>query len=298
MNIIGFLQNFNGVENGDLRRCIESMRMVSDEIYVYDDASTEDVWPIYQDFDCIVVRGAKNEFNMEIHHKDLLLRKLLGDHPRCDWICWFDSDAVLGDFFSDRERVNDALSEVKKNDLVQVYLHNLNLWRSENYYRIDLEYNDLWHCVFWMNTGQLHYNPTGGLHQKQFPVPYKRTDATQDIRVGAIRFQEDNQQLLHYGFADEERILRKYFTYKAHGQIGYPLDRLVTEKKRAWSDGHATQGMDLEPAKPEWFPEFCRPTGKGRKPKAILPGKVEDYDDYGACIEGELSHLQTSSGKG
>ena len=172
MNIIGFLQNFNSVENGDLERCLTSMRMVSDEIYVYDDFSTENVKPVYEAFDCIVIYGRENDFTREIYHKDMLLKKLLSDHPRCDWIVWFDSDAVLGDFFTDRERVNVALEEVSKHDRAQVYLHNLNLWRSNTWYRLDTEYNDLWHCVFWLITGALHYSPTGGLHQRQMPIPF------------------------------------------------------------------------------------------------------------------------------
>ena len=84
MKIIGLLQNYNGVENGDLARCLGSMFQVSDEIYIYDDASTEDTMSLYHAFGGVVLPGAVNKFGAELFHKRALLIKLLSDHPDCD----------------------------------------------------------------------------------------------------------------------------------------------------------------------------------------------------------------------
>ena len=292
MKIIGFLQNFNGVGNGDLKRCLESMQVVVDDIFVYDDASTEETKALYDEYGCTVIYGLKNQFSKELHHKSQLLKALLSVHPDCDWICWYDSDAVLGSFFDDREAVNAALERVSEAGLVQVYLHNTNLWRSETHYRSDIEYDNLWHCVFWRNTGELHYDPSSGLHQKQFPIPFYQREG-EEVKVGAIKFQEETQRLIHYGFATLDRVLAKYFTYKREGQTGYPLDRLVSETGMLMDK---PVEMTLHEMDLDWYPASCRPDGMSPVPEPTLtPEMVGEYKNLEEALYGSdenLQHLQ------
>jgi hypothetical protein len=49
-------------------------------------------------------------------------------------------------------------------------------------------------------------------------------------------------QIIHYGFATDEAIIRKFHTYKEHGQTGWALERLVDERTLA-----------VRRIKPEWF---------------------------------------------
>ena len=128
MNIAGFLQNKDGVENGYLARCLHSMSLVVDQICVYDDCSTEDVTPLYVEYGCTVIYGRRPAFHRELYNKAALLQPTLRYRP--EWIVWFDSDAVLGPFFEDRKNVEEALESAAESNFVRLFLHNLNLWRS------------------------------------------------------------------------------------------------------------------------------------------------------------------------
>ena len=239
LRVVAFIQCFNNVQNGYLRRCLRSVAEVSDQIVVYDDASTEDTWPLYREFDCVVIPGRSNAFSRELFHKQELLTWALRYQP--DWIIWVDSDAALGRALATREGVEKMLGIADREGAHLVQLHNLNLWRSHWWYRTDEKFDDLWHGVFWKNTGELHYAPVARLHQQQFPRFWRDSQKP----VVSVRFDQPDGQLLHFGFAREEEIARKYFTYREAGQTGWALDRLVDERKLA-----------LEPAASSWFPQW------------------------------------------
>jgi hypothetical protein len=159
-----------------------------------------------------------------------------------DWILWFDADAILGRTFEDRARTEEVLSSSDRQGIVLLHMHNLNLWRSNGHYRVDNAFNDLWHGVFWKNTGQLHYKPVGKLHQKQYPHFW----LDDDKQIINSKFPDEDGQLIHFGFADDTEIARKYFKYRENGQEGWALDRLVTEDK----------DRVLEPVGDTWFPQW------------------------------------------
>lgn len=264
LTIVGFLQNFNCVENGFLRNCLRSMRCLCDEIVVYDDASTEDVRPIYEDFDCIVLYGGRNEFKRELYHKQRLLPIALRFNPH--WICWIDSDTILGRHWESRDRAELTLATAFQQGIDLFHLHNLNLWRSQHYYRVDQLYNDLWHGVFWRNTGELHYEPVGQLHQKQYPISWNSKSTV------ASKFDDPEGQLLHFGFVNEDEIAQKYFRYRATGQSGFALDRLVDEN-----------GMDLRQVDPIWFPQWFNLSELPASPVPIFsPTLMQEYESYDA----------------
>lgn len=243
VRLCGFLCNYNGVCNSWLRQCLESMSRITDQIFVYDDASDEAVRPIYDAYGCVVVFGARKEFQRELFHKQQLLSVALRAQP--DWICWFDSDALLGRLWEDREQTNTILSQADEKGVIRLHLHNLNLWRSNAWYRVDQEFDNLWHGVFWRNTGELHYRPVDRLHQKQYPHSFRDPEKDAQAFATEIRFDEPAGKLLHFGFASDEAIADKYFTYRGYGQKGYPLDRLVDEST-----------LDVREAPVEWFPEW------------------------------------------
>ncbi|MBU2249619.1 MAG: hypothetical protein KKD77_22925 [Gammaproteobacteria bacterium] len=276
MKICGFLQNYNGVENGDLLRCLKSMCCVVDHIYVYDDGSTEDVWPLYKAYDCVVIPGRVNDFSAELLHKQALLGKIQSDHPDFKWICWFDNDAILGSLFETRKDTEEVLGQAADQEFVQIFLHNLNLWRSRCWYRVDSHFNDLWHCVWWYNTGELYYpQPRRGLHQQQYPNPYRERGV-----VKKLEMKDPRGQLLHYGFSDYERIVRKYLTYKQEGQTGERLDRLYREKD-----------MHLEPVELDWFPLFDRPEEIDSEPQEMLPDHVANMETVNEYEQSKMSVL-------
>jgi len=103
------------------------------------------------------------------------------------------------------------------------------MWRCECFHRMDNSYNEGWFCRLWRNTGDLFIENKPGLHQRLVP-PNLGPEGRSDI------------QILHYGFASDEAILRKYHDYKAHGQSGWALDRLIDERS-----------LRVANSKPEWF---------------------------------------------
>ena len=249
MRLVGFLQNYNGVSTGFLRNALESMWQVVDEVVVYDDASTEDVRAIYDKFDCTVIYGRKNEFHKELFHKQELLLTALRYQP--NWILWFDSDAILGQFWEDRKRTEEALLATEKQGIDLLYLHNLNLWRSQSWYRVDQSFNDLNHGVWWRNTGELHYRPLAGLHREQFPVFFRDgREMTRSV------FPIEEGKLLHFGFATDDEIATKYFRYREQGQKDWKLDRLVSESKMVNAQTGEEEKFTLKRAPKKWFPKW------------------------------------------
>ena len=105
-----------------------------------------------------------------------------------------------------------------------------NLWKNEKSYRIDELWNKNWQNKLWKNTGNLCFDTKEGLHLRQFPLGLKNERRT-------------NVKLIHFGFSTEDKINKKYLTYKKLGQSGNSLERIKDEK-----------GISLRPFVRDWFP--------------------------------------------
>ncbi len=277
MVIVGFLQNRNGVNNGFLRNCLRSMRCLADHILVSDDASTEDVWALYREFDCVVIPHRQSFFERELYLKQELLVFALQFRP--DWILWFDADAILGQFWEDRARAEQLLSSSVDKGYARLHLHNLNLWRTNGHFRTDHNFNDLWHGVWWYNTGELFYHPTTGLHRKQYPISYVDPQRGEQAYKIEPRIVNEFTKLLHFGFATDVEIARKYFTYRERGQKGYALERLVEEAGRV-----------LEPVNPKWFPEWYTKENPIDTESPAVRFSAKEMAKYGSFAEWERAN--------
>jgi glycosyltransferase involved in cell wall biosynthesis len=258
--IAAFLQLYNENENGHLRRVLENCRQWSDEIFIYDDRSTDDSYEVYLEYtdrENIIV-GANHYFQAELFNKARLLDLTLAKSP--DWIVWVDGDDSL-----DAEltyNLRGHIAEWEQQGVDGIYLHNRNLWRHPAYYRIDNYYDGLFKVNIWRNTGSLHYSPTVGLHQNQHPL-------------GMANIIKSSHNLLHYGFASEEWIAKKYLTYKSLGQSGWALDRLIDEQST----------YELRKAPLYWFPVDQVPDDYDtiEQPKALSYSKYRNcssWEDY------------------
>jgi len=217
MRTIAFLQLHNELENGNLIRCLENCRRWSDDIFIYDDCSTDGSQEIYKKYTNSqnVILGTVRDFAAELYHKQQLLALALKSNP--DWIGWIDGDAILCKEIT--ENCKEYLKMLDQIGKDGSYLHNLNLWRHPAFYRTDNKFNGLWHVVFWKNNGHLHYDPVKRLHQPQFPKGME-----------SIHKPSADVPLLHFGFSSERLIIKKYLTYKSYGQTGWMLDRLIDEQ--------------------------------------------------------------------
>lgn len=215
MKLAGFLQIYNEESKGNLRRCLDSMSRYCDVICIYDDASTDNSVDVAESYDKVkLIRGTDNKFDEEMLHKQELLELTLKQNP--DWIVWMDADEIF-----EKEAEGGALRKLAASSDTDAHdFRQINFWRSERYYRVDGAYNRGIFCRLWRASLPLLFCTEHGLHKKPYPEGI-RAVKTSDLRV------------LHYGFGSDDNIKDKYRTYKAHGQTGWDLERLVDEKTLA-----------------------------------------------------------------
>lgn len=213
--IAAFLQLYNESKNGNLIRCLDNCRKWSDEVFIYDDCSTDDSMDVYKQYNAKVIRGESRNFGNEIFNKQKLLDLVLDSNP--EWIVWQDGDAIMSGNFTSNMR--SILGDLGKSGHDGAKIHYMNLWRHPAYYRLDSAFNGLSIVAFWKNNGRLKYDVGPGLHKPQCP------NGMQNI----YEFGRD-EHIIHYGFASEINIARKYLTYKSFGQTGIDLDRLIDER--------------------------------------------------------------------
>lgn len=211
------------------------MSKYCDIICVYDDASTDGSADIAESYEKVrLIRGETNAFDRETFHKQKLLEYTMSFNP--DWIFWMDADEVI-----EKRGEDGALREICENSDRDAHdFRQVNFWRSERYYRVDGQYNSGIFCRLWRATSKLHYNAGIGLHRKLYPE-------------GIHTIKTENLRILHYGFGSTDNIIDKYRTYKAHGQTGWALNRLIDESGLRlahtdvrWLGGRMPQGPTLD----------------------------------------------------
>jgi hypothetical protein len=194
---------------------------ICEYVYVYDQNSDDGSKDVYKDYpNLVVIESETNDFKNEIVCKGILLEKLLLEQPDTDFILWLDGDSLLDRNLTDNnnELLNVICEHAVKNNIDGILLEHYNLWRSDIHYRIDNRYHDLSHgvCALWRNNGKLVFDNINGLHKPQYPK-------------GLEKFNKVNFGIIHRGFATDYQIMTKYDVYKANGQNGWALDRLLDE---------------------------------------------------------------------
>ena len=194
MRICAFIQMHNEAQKGNLTRCLENVRQWADDIVIYDDASTDNSVEIALNYTNHIIRGKKNCFKEELFHKQQLLELALSLKP--DWIMWIDCDEIL-----DREATTGGLRKVAENapPTVNAYsFHQLNLWRSQTYARIDSLFDKGWFCRLWRVTPNIHFETKAGIHLRIYP-----------ITITKISVVQSQYRVIHYGFWDYKQTMMK-----------------------------------------------------------------------------------------
>ncbi len=221
MKIIGFTQLRNELSKGNLENWLRQMFEICEYIYVYDQNSDDGSKEIYKKYkNLVVVESPINDFKNEIICKGILLDKLLLEQPDTDFILWLDGDSLLDANLTNNNNklINFVLEYAVTNNIDGIMLEHYNLWRSDIHYRVDNSYHALSQgvCAIWRNNGNLKYSSINGLHKPQYPS-------------GINRVYKIPYGIIHRGFATDYQIITKYEVYKAHGQNGWALDRLLDE---------------------------------------------------------------------
>ena len=214
MDIIGFLQVRNEVSTGHLNRFIQYNLELFDKLYVYDDASTDGTAEILSKHATVLVRGGESKFSSELTNKAELLEKIISNCNEGDAILWLDADEVV---YASKQELKELIEESFNLGYDSVALEHRNLWRSESWYRVDHNFNDLFPARLWKVSKGLSFPKRFGLHVTTEPLGLKATR------------QVNRYPVVHYGFASEDLILRKYESYRQHWLKGYALNRLISE---------------------------------------------------------------------
>jgi len=230
MNFCAMLQTYQELENGNLPRFMRHISRYCDSVCIYDDGSTDgtrdyifDVWDAWtkgkgqiegsDDFklsEVIYIDGGTNNFESELSHKQEQLDKCKA--AGVDWVIRIDADETL-----DERAVSKIKDMCNESCARGIAFHTINLWRCPNFYRIDNSYNDVVFNRLWKLTPDLHFNIQKGLHLTNFPI-----GVTDDEDFSPY-------EIIHWGFASNQSIIDKYLMYKAYGQSGWALNRLIDE---------------------------------------------------------------------
>lgn len=219
MIITGFIQMRNELQSGHLERFIEWNFDLFDHIAIFDDASTDGSFEYLQDKDVdLLIRSEYCSFGSELANKRKLLELAKQKFPDTDWFLWLDVDEVL---FASREELEDLLTKAIQGDYSGVSFRLTNLWKDENYFRIDSGYDSLSNVRLWKNSAELEFTPETGLHKLLHPKGIEKI------------LQQNDFHVTHFGFATKELVARKFSYYRSFGQQGSNLWRLIDESSMA-----------------------------------------------------------------
>ncbi|MFZ5947817.1 MAG: glycosyltransferase [Stygiobacter sp.] len=212
--IVCITQIYNEIRKQNLERFWDHINSICDALVVYDDGSTDGSYEYMLDKAAFIIRAGENDFKNEVNHKKILLQYALKLQP--DFILWLDADEVLT--ANAKEELPKLCKYADENNIDGISFHEINLWRSYSWKRIDNSYDLGWFVRLWRVTPNLMFKETtSGLHQQQYPNSIKEIEKTDSVGV------------IHYGFATEKSLAFKYLTYRSHGQNGWALERLLDE---------------------------------------------------------------------
>jgi len=253
MKLIGFAQLRNEKEKGNLENWFACMNALCDKIYIYDQNSTDGSQEYYKQFDNVkVIESTTNDFSREICCKADLLDLVKEENEEGDWIFWLDGDTIVErNIVENPQGLKDYLSETTYGGLA---VGHYNLWRSDLYYRTDDNFHWLNGKViaFWKLTNNLSFPRAEGLHRPQYPD-------------GIVNLGRLHVDLIHRGFSTDYQLVTRYDVYKARGQTGWKLDRMLNEK-----------GLVVEKLDPAKIPEFAP---KEDKHPSTLQPLIEVYNE-------------------
>lgn len=230
-----------------LRKCLEGMKRVSDELVIYLDAPTDNTEKIVREFvkpENLII-GKENMFEREMTIKQILLERALQLSP--DWILRLDADELFeNQAYVGENNLRYVCEWCDRNAIEGVRFRLIQLWDSNCYERINENFQSGWQFRLFKNTGKLKFPAVKGLHIPAVPLG---VDQSRIINLTDL-------EVLHFGFASRESLLQKFVMYWKRGQRGYDLKRLINE-----------DSLELKKVDLKRYPIFARPEKEDTIPK-------------------------------
>lgn len=234
MKIIGFCQIRNELQNGNLHNLLKGLEFC-EKIYIFDQASDDGSHEVYAQHDNVeVIQSEVNRFVDDgprrlAAPKEFIERSfpqiptILKENPDADWLCWLDGDSVLEGrlLANNAQELKQQLQQCGGLGYKAMSLQSLSMWRSNRHCRVDNEYNDYRPICFWKNLKEFNFPATPRVLDGQL-MPLEVPD-------GHV-FKNWDYYVLRYGHSTEDKLVRKYEEYKAAGQEGWLLDRVLDER--------------------------------------------------------------------
>jgi glycosyltransferase involved in cell wall biosynthesis len=188
-----------------IKKSIESVSKISDEIIILDDGSTDNTIEICESFNTVIeIHKQKNIPYDETRDKNILLKKVLKRNP--DFILSLDGDEIL------QSNTRDILFEeiCVLHPKINVFeFQALFMWEHPRQYRYDGVYSNTW----WKRLLRMENQPKA--------LEFKNTQFNNNahcpaIPPNAIGIEESvrsNCKIFHYGNYDESLRQHKYQFY-------------------------------------------------------------------------------------
>ncbi|MBI5730155.1 MAG: glycosyltransferase family 2 protein, partial [Ignavibacteriales bacterium] len=149
--IVAITQVYNELRKNNLERFWKYLEPVVDGLVVYDDGSTDGSYEYLSDKAIFILKDGENDFKNEINHKKVLLETALQLKP--DFILWLDADEVLT--ANAATEIQNLCRYADENKIDGISFHEINLWRSNSWQRLDNAYDNGWFVRLWRVTPDL-----------------------------------------------------------------------------------------------------------------------------------------------
>lgn len=209
-----FAQIYNEVSTGHLQRFLNWNIDLVDYLCVFDDGSDDGTLELLKGTADILVQRDFNSFRDEQLSRARLLEEIHRVLPDCKFLLWLDADEVL---YCSRAELDELVDSMDAEGLGGLSLPHLNLWRSNHVVRLDGGYAGMRPVRLWRNSERLTFSTHSGLHQTMHPRKLGK--------IGSV----STPSVVHYGFASDDLLTKKYQHYKNNHQEGWPLHRLIDE---------------------------------------------------------------------
>jgi hypothetical protein len=262
VRIAGFSCLHEELRKGNLHNWIRCMTSVCERVYVLDRDSRDGSREVYEQHPKIRwLAGDNNHQSNMGADKHRLLKHLQVSIP-ADWVLWLDGDTLMDGRLLDGGRAIRRMCAGEKNDVIA--LGHYNLWRSEEYHRVDSRF-DFLHGrgvpMLWRNRPGSAFPPESGWHDSSIPnglkVDYSRANPSQRPPGGWTR---SRYNLIHMGFATDEQIIERVVRNRTYG---------------ASEDRFFNVPVSVEPVPANHYPEWFTPR-PGPHPTDLEPLEIDE----------------------